>query len=339
MKLSILAVGDSYLPAAQMRGTLAELSDGHAVRYMEIDSDIRLELPGLAEHQGDPMSIADVVADESVLVVHAAPVTGELLDACPQLRLVACVRGNPLNVDLRAARARGVVVINTPGKNADSVADLTLSGIHQLLRRQNDAVEWLRHCARTGETHLDSTFSGGLWMGREPRSAVLGLVGLGAIGHKVSALAAAFGMTVQGYDPYASDEPVGVRRVHDLEELFSTSDVVSLHAKATPDNKHLANARLIGLMKPGSILVNTARESLLDERALLDALREGHLGGAVLDVCEPDGLWPELVLRPDVILTPHIGGATAQVQERGLRMLLRDIGHFAAGQPLKHRVA
>jgi D-3-phosphoglycerate dehydrogenase len=337
--ISVLAVGDSYLPASLMRRTLAQLGSGFEVRYEDIDGSVRPELPGLREYQGDPMSIVNGIENEVVLVVHAAPVTAELLDARPQIRLIACARGNPVNVDVNAARARGVHVVNTPAKNADSVAELVLTGINQLMRRQNGAVAWLRERALAGETHLDSTFSGGLWMGREPRSSVLGLVGLGAIGHKVSALAAAFGMEVQGFDPYAQATPPGVHRIHDLAELVGTSDVVSLHAKATAENWHMLDARMLALMKPGAIVVNTARESLLDEAALLDALRSHRLGGAVLDVCEPNGLWPELVQHPDVILTPHIGGATTEVQERGLRMLVGDIENFAAGRPLERRVA
>ena len=339
MTIPILAVGDSYLPAALMRQTLTELGPRYEVRYEDIDGSRRPSLAGLSEYQGDPMSIAEYLADEQVLVVHAAPVTAELLDARPQVRLIACVRGNPINVDLAAARERNVAVVNTPAKNADSVAELVLTGINQLMRRQHGATAWLREQALAGQTHLDSTFSGGLWMGREPRSGVLGLVGLGAIGRKVSALATAFHMPVQGYDPYVANAPAGVRRIDDLRELVSTSDVVSLHAKATTENRHLVDARLIAQMKPGAILVNTARESLLDEAALLDALRSGHLGGAVLDVCEPDGLWPEFVQRSDVILTPHIGGATAQVQERGLRMLMADIENFVGGRELERRVA
>jgi D-3-phosphoglycerate dehydrogenase len=335
---SILAIGDSYLPADLMRRTLAGLGPEFRVRYGDVDGTVRPLLPGLAEYQGDPMAIADAIEEETVLLVHAAPVTADLLDARPQIRLVACARGNPINVDLEAALARGVAVINTPAKNADSVADLTLTAVNQLMRRQNEATAWLRDRSLAGETHLDSTFSGGLWMGREPRSAVLGLIGLGAVGRKVTALATSFGMRVQGYDPYVTTAPTGATLV-DLEELILTSDVVSLHAKATAENRHLLNAELIARMKPGAILVNTARESLLDEVALLDALRSGHLGGAMLDVCEPDGLWPQLVRLPNVILTPHIGGATAQVQERGLHMLMQDIESFAVGRELQRRLA
>ncbi|WP_210506352.1 NAD(P)-dependent oxidoreductase [Naasia sp. SYSU D00057] len=338
MTTSILVMGDSYLSADQMRRTLDGWGAGFRLRYEDIDGSVRPTLPGLAEYQGDPMAIAAAMDDETVLLVHAAPVTAELLDARPQIRLIACARGNPINVDLAAARERGVAVINTPAKNADSVADLTLSGVNQLMRRQNEASSWLRERALAGETHLDSTFSGGMWMGREPRSAVLGLIGVGAIGRKVSALATAFGMSVQGYDPYVTSVPPGIAMV-DLDELISTSDVVSLHAKATAENRHLVDTGRIARMKRGAILVNTARESLLDESALLDALWSGQLGGAVLDVCEPDGVWPQLVQLPNVILTPHIGGATEQVQERGLRMLMQDIESFASGGVLQRRVA
>lgn len=338
MGTSIFAVGDSYLPIDMMKRTLGELGAEYSIRYDSVDSAIRPPLPGLSEYQGDPMAIAAAIEDETVLLVHAAPVTAALLDAKPQIRLVACVRGNPVNVDLAAARERGVAVVNTPAKNADSVADLTLTDINVLMRRAGAASDWLRERAEAGETHLDSTFSGGLWMGDEPRSAVLGLIGMGAIGRKVAALAQAFGMTVRSYDPYVAEAPQGVTMV-ELDELARTSDVISIHAKVTDENRHMIDADFIASMKKGAIIVNTARESLLDERALLVALESGHLGGAALDVCEPDGVWPQLAVMPNVIITPHIGGATGQVQERGLRMLMADIANFAGGRDLVRRVA
>lgn len=338
MTLSILAVGDSYLSSETLRATLAESEPEFRIRYEDIDGSVRPELPGLHEYQGHPLSMLQWLTDETVLLVHAAPVTAELLDAAPGIRMIACVRGGPVNVDLAAARERGVAVVNTPAKNADSVADLTLTFVNQLMRRQSAAGEWLREQAKSGATHLDSTFSGGLWMGHEPRSAVLGLIGYGAIGRKVAALASAFGMTVIAHDPYVAPESADIELVP-LAELAGRSDVISVHAKVTDENRHLLGADLMAAMRPGSFLINTARESLLDESALLDALQSGRLGGAALDVCEPDGLWPQLVLMPNVIITPHIGGATAEVQQRGLRMLVEDMRRFAEGAPLIRRVA
>jgi D-3-phosphoglycerate dehydrogenase len=337
VSLTILAIGDSYLPVAAMRGPLSGLEQHHVLRYATVDPNDRPHLVGIHEYQGSPAAVDGWLDGESVLLVHAAPVTAELLDANPSVRLVACARGGAVNIDLAAARDRGVAVINTPGKNAASVADLTMTYAHLLFRGVWAASSWLRSEAMSGETYLDSTFVGGQWIAREPRGSVIGLIGCGAIGRLVAEQANAAGMQVIAYDPFADTAPEGVHLVT-LEELLRRSDVISLHAKATGDNHHMIGEREIRQMKPGAFLINTARESLLDEVALHAALASGHLGGAALDVCEPDGLWSKLVLMPQVVLSPHLGGATVQTQERGLAMLVSDISRFARGEPLRCQV-
>ncbi|WP_411721606.1 NAD(P)-dependent oxidoreductase [Mycetocola sp.] len=338
MSLTILAIGDSYLPVEAMRAPLAALQRSHAIRYATVDPDDRPPLAGLHEYQGSPAAIGGWLDEEDVLLVHAAPVTAELLDAHPSVKLVACARGGAVNIDLRAASERGVAVINTPGKNAVSVADLTMTFVNILFRGIWAANTWLRSEAASGVTHLDSTFVGGRWIAREPRGSVMGLIGIGAIGRLVAEQAHAAGMEVIAHDPYVVNAPEGVELVC-LEELLRRSDAVSLHAKVTKDNYHLVGEREIQQMKPGAFLVNTARESLLDEAALHEALVSGRLRGAALDVCEPDGLWSKLVVMPQVVLSPHLGGATVQTQERGLAMLVADIERFARGESLRHQVA
>lgn len=338
MSLKILAIGDSYLPVEAMRAPLAGLQQSHPIRFATVDPDDRPELAGIHEYQGSPTAVDGWLDGEDVLLVHAAPVTADVLDANPSLKLVACARGGAVNIDLAAARERGVVVINTPGKNAASVSDLTMTYIHVLFRGIWAAATWLRSEAVSGQTHLDSTFVGGQWIAREPRGHVVGLIGFGAIGRLVAEQALAGGMQVLTYDPFAATMPNGVELVG-FQELLRRSDVVSLHAKVTKENYHLISAREIRQMKRGSFLVNTARESLLDESALHEALVSKHLGGAALDVCEPDGWWSTLAVMPNVVLSPHLGGATVQTQERGLDMLVDDIKRFAGGERLQHRVA
>jgi D-3-phosphoglycerate dehydrogenase len=347
VRTSVLAVGDSYFPAHAMQaglaslselGELGELGDEVSVLYRTVDPAVRLDLPGIHEHQGDPDDLVGWLSDESILVVHAAPVTRHVLEARPDVRLVVCLRGGAVNIDLEAATDLGVAVTNTPGKNAESVADLTLAFTHLLLRGVGPATAWVAERARSGDRHLDSTFVGGQWMAREPRGLTLGLVGLGAVGRLVAGQARTYGMTVLAHDPYAPDG-AGLAELVGLEELARRSDVVSIHAKATPETHHLVDESFVGAMKPGSFLVNTARQGLVDEDALLAGLHSGHLAGAALDVCEPDGRWPELCLLPNVLLAPHLGGATSQTQQRGLDMALVDIRRFLTGEPLVHRVA
>ena len=338
MALSILAIGDSYLSAADMATALDSLTDLGSVRYKTVDPDDRPVIEGLREYQGDPAAIAGWIEDASVLVVHAAPVTRELLEANPQLRLIGCVRGGAVNVDLAAARELGVTVVNTPAKNAISVADLTMSFVHLLSRRVGPASSWLRNQATAGETHLDSTFVGGQWIAAEPRGATLGIIGFGAIGQRVAAQAKFYGMRVVAFDPFFTGT-TDVAELVSLDRLATEADFVSVHAKESPETRHIINGHLIAKLKPGVFIVNTARQSLLDEAALLAALRSGHVGGAALDVVEADGVWPELVALANVVVTPHLGGATRQTQERGLQMIVGEIRRFADGDPLAHRVA
>lgn len=131
--------------------------------------------------------------------------------------------------------------------------------------------------------------------------------------------------------------PPGVELVG-LTELATRSDVVSVHAKATPESRHLIDDGFLRLLRPTAVLINTSRQQLVDERALLEALLAGRLAGAALDVCEPDGCWPELSALPQVILSPHLGGATVQTQRRSLDLAVADIRSFLAGEPLRHAV-
>ena len=338
MSHAILAVGDSYLSAEDMAPHLSALNGEFSVRFRTVNSDDRPELPGVREYQGSPEVLAGWLEGEDVLLVHAAPVTDELLAAHPEIRVVACARGGAVNIDLEAAKRRGVVVLNTPAKNAQSVADLTMTSIHLLFRGVSAAQGWLRAEAEAGRTHLDSTFVGGNFIATEPSGHTLGLVGFGAIGRRVAEQASFYGMTVLAADPFAPPQDDGVEFV-ELDELLRRSDVVSLHAPALDETRGIANADFFARMRRGAYFINTARESLLVEDALVDALVAGHLAGAALDVCEPDGRWPELVRMPNVFVTPHLGGATVQTQARSIRMLVEDLQRWSVGEPPVRRIA
>lgn len=329
---TMLAIGDSYLPASQMAEHLdaRDGSDGWAghVDYRTVAVVDGPPIARIREYQGDPVEISEWLGDAEILLVHAAAVSSLIFENHPSLEVVACARGNPVNVDLAAAEAHGVTVLHTPGKNAVAVADLTMASTLLLLRRAVPAARWLRDRADSGERHLDSTFAGGAFMASEPRGRTLGVIGFGAVGRAVAEQAEHYGMRVLAFDPYQSDDD----RLVALDELVASSDVVSVHAPAVDETRHLVDRELLAAMRPGSYLVNTARESLLDEAALLDALNEGHLAGAALDVCEPTGAWPELAKHPHVLVTPHIGGATRQTQDRAMAMLLADLARIERGE-------
>lgn len=339
--LKILAVGDSYMPVEYFRGAFAALDDAHEISYMDIDdkrpfAPVTASEQRLREFQGAPTELAERMPGVGVLVVHGAPVTDAVLEASNDLRLVCCARGGPVNVDIEAVTESGLPLVNTPGKNAEAVADLTLAFLVMLARGLPRAQRFL------DEGHqLKNNWEGARFIGSDLRRHTLGLVGYGNIGHLVARRAVAFGMTVLVYDPYVETPDSDlVEPIDTLNDLLGRADFVSLHARLTADNENLFNGETFRWMKPGSYFVNTARETLVDEVALDDALASGHLAGAALDVvrtsAEP-GRHP-LLRHENVVMTPHLGGATRETLLQGAEMIVDEIGRFAAGAPLVHVV-
>ena len=333
MKLRVLVVGDPYMPVSAYADALASLDPGGVqVSTLQID-DVRFAPARteserrLREYVGDPAEIARAVSGHHALIVHGAPVSAEVLDAAP-LRLVCCARGGPVNVDVAAATERGIPVVNTPGKNAEAVAELTIAFALLLIR----AVPRASRLAQQGGGFAGSVFEGREFFGREAPSLTMGLVGLGHVGREVARRARALGFGVIGHDPQPPAALPGVELVS-LDTLLDRSDVVSLHARLTPQNRHLFGWDAFTRMRPGSCFINTAREALVDEAALARALETGLLAGAALDVLEraPDGQHPLLSL-PNVFVTPHIGGATAETLARGARRAVAAVADVLAGR-------
>lgn len=331
----ILLIGDSYMSADVFARAFAR-------RGLDADAvTVALDAPTwdtsrVQEFEGDPAEIARLAQGYDVIAFHAAPITEEVLAALPGLRLAGCARGGPVNVDLEAARQRGVRVTTTPGKNAEAVADLTIGFLISLVRNVPASLRDVDARIADGRPLAESTFEGARWFGREVAGLRLGLIGFGNVARLVAARARALGADVSAYDPYVDAAHVSdARIVADLDELLSQSDVVSVHARATPANRHMIGADQIARMPHGSFLINTARESLVDEAALLSGLRSGMLAGVALDVNEPDGPWRELVDEPNLILTPHLAGATRETLVRGADMLASEVQAFLAGDPLR----
>src|ERR1700733_9593716 len=328
----VLVVGDPYMPAAAYRGALARLGDQVVVTYLEIEG-LTAAPPRtqserrLSEYVGDPAEVARAVAGHDILIVHGAPVSSEVLDAT-RLRLVCCARGGPVNVDVAAATERGIPVVNTPGKNAEAVAELTIAFALLLIRGVPRASRHLLD----GGGFSESVFDGKEFFGREAASLTLGLVGFGRVGREVAPRARALGFTVIAYDPQVPGS--GDVELVSLDALLDRSDIVSLHARATAENRHMFSGDLFARMRPGAWFINTARESLVDEAALGAALAAGALSGAALDVLErpPTGERHPLLDTPGVFVTPHIGGATEETLARGARRAVAAVASLLAGQ-------
>jgi len=337
--MKILVVGDSFVPVPVFERGLAGLRGDHSLEYLQLDESKELVPTGpsefsIREYLGTPAQISARIKDAEILVVHGGPVTDEVLAAAPALRLICCARGGPVNVDVAAASARHIPLVNTPGKNAESVADQALAFMVMLARGFPRAQRFLIEGGRLGE----SAYEGARFMGHDLGGHVLGLVGFGNVGSRVQRRAVSFGMRLVVYDPYVRvGELAATEQVTTLDELLARSDFVSLHVRATAETENLFGAARFSAMKPSSYFVNTARESLVDEEALDAALASGHLAGAALDVVRPraEGGPHPLLRHENVVITPHIGGATHETLLRGVTMLAEEIKLFAAGEPLR----
>ena len=251
--------------------------------------------------------------------------TARVLASCPRLRLISIWGTGTDNVDLAACRESGVRVTSTPGVNAHSVAEHTVALMLSVLRRIPAMHDDLRAggWARAPLVQLE---------GR-----TVGIVGTGAIGARVAHLLGPFGVELLATSARADDRraaALGARPVS-IETLLRESEVVSLHLRLTPETTGFLDRARLALMKPGAFLVNTARGALVDQAALLDALRKGRLAGAALDVfeAEPIRAGDPLLGLPNVVLTPHVAGMTREVIDAGLALAVRNIRDFldAAG--------
>jgi D-3-phosphoglycerate dehydrogenase len=242
-------------------------------------------------------------------------------------------RGGPVNVNLAAATEHGVAVTFAPGRNAESTAEHTLALMLAAMRHIPDShLGMVRGRWESSRFAYEAT-------GLEVAGATVGLVGAGAIGGRVARALLAMEATVLVADPYADPAtlPAGVRLVP-LDELLAGANVLSLHARVTDETRGMIGAAELAALPPGSVVVNCARGGLLDYRALADALASGHLFAAGLDVYDVEPLPADHPLRtaPNVVLTPHLAGASRAVAERAARMVADEAGRWLRGEPPLH---
>ncbi|MFS8976890.1 hydroxyacid dehydrogenase [Cupriavidus necator] len=298
---------------------ISEFMDCAAVQALRPGFDLQYE-PAWVERRADLLGA--LPGAHALIVRNRTQVDAALLSSAPSLRVVGRLGVGLDNIDVEACRERGIRVIPAAGANARSVAEYVVTTAAVLLRgayassADVAAGQWPR--ARLSE-------------GRETLGKTLGLVGFGDIGRQAAALAQAFGMQVVACDPMlAPDDPVwsqmGVRSVS-LDMLLAQADAVSLHVPLVATTRHLIDAQRIAGMKAGAVLINTARGGVVDEAALAQALRDGHLASAALDVFEREPLPADSVLAdvPNLILTPHIGGVTREANARVSMMIAREV--------------
>lgn len=341
--LTIGVIGDGFMKPARFQEALEARLDARPVEYRQMEVDWPLnrkttkEDPSLpvAEFLGRPEEYFGFLDGLDILITHLAPITADSLTHAPDLRLIAVSRGGPVNIDMAVARARGVTVINTPGRNASAVAEFTLASLlaetrnlvrgHMSVRAGNFSRDYY---------HFDNA-------GPELCELTVGIVGYGDIGTRVAKLLQPFGCSILIYDPFKplTEEEItaGFEKV-ELDDLMARADVVTLHPRVTPETRGMISRERIALMKPGGYIVNTTRGQVLDYDALYDALVTGQLKGAALDTFTPEPPPADMPLLqlPNVTLSPHIAGASRYSATKAATLIAEDVARFLAGDTPHH---
>jgi len=286
---------------------------------------------GLTEAFGEEAPIIDAIRDSEILITNVAPITVDVISAAKKLRIIGVTRGGPANIDVKAATKKGIIVVNAPGRNSDNVADFTIGLIIALSRN-------------IVKGHL--SLSRGVWDWKLSEFAdtcyelprkTLGIVGFGQIGKRVTLRARnGFNMNVLVYDPYVDENEVEMLggRVVDLQHLLQSSDVVTIHARLTPETVGLIGKKEIGLMKRKAYLINTARNEIVEQSALYEALKKKRIAGAAIDVFEKEPVEPQnpLLSLENVVVTPHIAWISREMPERAVRTVTKDLFRFMDGK-------
>jgi D-3-phosphoglycerate dehydrogenase / 2-oxoglutarate reductase len=307
---------------------------------------------GVTGQKLTPIELAALLDGVEVLVVEYEEITEAVLTAAERLRLIACCRNEPAaTVDVDAATARGIPVLFTPGRNAISVAEYTLGLMLAISRRIAEAHVRLRHTRElavvaaadrelTSEWSLEPDSPFARLQGPELFGRTVGLVGLGLIGREIAWRCRALGMEVVAFDPYAprqAFEQTGARSA-DLLETAAVADFLVLAAKVTPESTGLVSAEVLSALKPSAFFINTARAALTDYDALVDALCSGRIAGAALDVYPVEPIPPDspLLELDNVVLSPHLAGASTDVPRHHSRPIVDDLLRALEGERPSH---
>jgi D-3-phosphoglycerate dehydrogenase len=338
----IAIMGDRFMLSEMFESAIRARCGAHDLTIRKHDlpwPDVPMEhgyaragLDGLKEYLGEPEAVVDFVDDSEIFVTHLAPLSATMMDRLPQLRLVAVSRGGPVNIDMKAARARNILVVNAPGRNASAVAEFAIGAILAQTRNITRGHDALRTGNWRGDLYrADVT-------GDELSDMTVGVIGYGAIGTRVVRLLKAFGCRILVCDPYVQltpdDRNAAVLQVS-LDRLLAESDVITLHARVTPETTGMIGKDALARMKKGAYFINTARGPMVDYDALYESLSTNHLRGAMLEtfaVEPPPPDWPLLKLE-NVTLTPHIAGASLKTVRFAAAQAAEEVRRYLAAEP------
>jgi len=340
----ILVLTDAYLTRQLwekgLRDALGNLYDSQEFRYLELRMDSPSSMKwstepvkGVREAAGDLEQVEREVGNAEILVVHFAPITADVMDADKNLRLISSARGGPVNVDVEAATKRGIIVTATIGRLAPPVADHTIG----LLLAE------VRHIARDHAAVMDGSY----FASQDPRRTrripvqemegkTIGIIGFGQVGREVAKRARGFDLTVLAFDPYVDDATASKYDAVkvDLETLLKKSDFISINARESPETYHLLGKKQFTMMKPTAYVVNTSRGSIIDEKALVEALQNNQIAGAGIDVFEEEPLKKDnpLLRLKNVTITPHTAGGSDKSTLRSVGLAAGTVARYIKGE-------
>lgn len=336
-ELRFLILGDDFTPAALFEDHIGKALSGLGaeVSFRCVDSEpselTAVRSDEVAEAFGDIGEVSALARDRHVIVTTFAPVTGEVMEGAPELLAIACGRGGPVNVNIEAATERGIPVLFAPGRNAQAVAEFTVAGMINLMRQIPQAIDYVRD--GRWQTPREDTFEKP--SGPELGNRTVGLVGCGQVGRLVGKLLRAFGARVLVSDPYAEASELAALGLESvgLEELLAKSEVISLHARVAKGQPPLIGPRQFAAMEQRPYVLNTARSAALDCDALVAALKDGSVAGALLDVYPDEPLPADSPLRDcdreRLILTPHSAGVSRDIPANTARILAQGLADLA----------
>ncbi len=334
--MNVLILGDRFIRSEIAEAIVREIMASHYTLNFDFCTFDWPMSPFISnneirEFEGDESRVLEKIGSAEVVIVHGAPVSKKVLDAADNLKAIGVVRGGPTNINVAAATQKGIPVFNSPGRNAVAVVEFTVGLM----------ISELRHIARS---HMDLKQKN--WRldyytyekcGLQVKGRTIGLVGFGNISWRMSSVLRALGMRVIAFDPFVSAEAMseyGVVKT-ELDDLYKQSDVVSVHARLTPETAGMFDKNAFSAMKDNVVFINTARGGLVNYDDLTEALKSGKVASAALDVFseEPADLNNELFSLDNVTVTPHIAGATRDTVIYGLTQLAESLlKYFSAGE-------
>lgn len=339
----------------KLKALLTAEIDYEAFRFLEDYIDIEYEgwfknSEILAEE-----NLAQLIVGKDILITSYDPVTKYVMDSSPNLKLIVCTRATPVNIDINYARQKGIKVSYAPNRNSDCTAEFTVALMLSITRKIPMAHMDLHNGKYTGSEKTSTDIRDGLkrdvtwslgkdtpyvaYKGIQLRGHKVGIIGYGGIGRRVGAICHAFGMDVLVSDPYLTQTDVeDYAKLLDFNEVLSQSDIITVHCKDVPETEKLINEEAFNHMKKSAYFINTSRGILVDESALIQALRDGKIAGAAIDVYNSEPIaenHPYLKELNNVVTTPHLAGATYDAITNHTHQLATDILHFIHHEELE----